>query len=212
MDDQKTALANQLLQRFVCSLLVNTDANSLVFTSNRYGKPQIQGSDVHFSMSNQRGFTSMVIASTECGIDLASPSDVAGVDHLVHFKDIFHDDEYDYLMTVEDSTSVFTHYWALKESFTKKLGVGLNGDLQAYNFRDVRSLEHDGHLVHQGVFKVRDPKWDSSPKLSVHGEEQPLQIWSTMLTPDVVISTCHAGHQTPQLVEVDLETIVKFLE
>lgn len=218
--DQRTALANQLLQRFICCLLLNTDMPSLRFSSNRYGKPQLEGdTSLQFSMSNQRGYSSMVVSTRECGIDLASCDDVNqfGEGYIGHFKDIFHEDEYTHLQSIDNKAvlkNVFTHYWALKESYTKKLGVGLNGDMPSYNFRDVGPLVYNASMeAKKTVFKVRTtPEWDSNTRLSIYGNDEPLSIWSAMLTPDVVVSVCQnaALGAEPTLVQVDLQDVVDF--
>jgi phosphopantetheinyl transferase len=160
----------------------------------------------------------MVVSNKECGIDLANCTDVDqfGEGYLDHFKDIFHEHEYWYLKSVEDTDELkntFTHYWALKESYTKKLGIGLNGDLASYNFRNVDKLQCNEEFIStQTVLKVRKiPQWNCKIQLSIYGNDESISIWSSMIDPQIVVSICQAeSPNVPKLVEIDLETIVHF--
>ncbi|ODQ59966.1 hypothetical protein WICANDRAFT_83965 [Wickerhamomyces anomalus NRRL Y-366-8] len=192
-------------------------------------------------MSNQQGYTSMVISyqSEEVGIDLASISDIEkfGNGYLTHFKDIFHPDEYDFLESVHDAKELeclFTEYWALKESYTKKLGIGLNGELGAYNFQNVAKLSKptinsidsssfdsssidsssfDSSSIDSNSFDLKpNSHWSDSTKLFINNTHiQPLDIHLTMLNNDIVLSVC--GDQipnTPSLIKIPLSLITKF--
>lgn len=203
----------------MCCALLDTTPDLLSFTSNEYGKPQLEGCGFQFSMSNQQGYTSMVVSRAQCGIDLANCNDVDkfGTGYLAHFRDIFHPDEYEALEALADDEQTknrFTHYWALKESYTKLLGVGLNGDLKSYNFSNVNTLRCDDTVEAHDTFQRRtEPLWDSSITLAIGGVDEDISIYSTMLNKEIVVSACTLDHltETPTLVHVKLEDIVKFL-
>lgn len=163
----------------------------------------------------------MVISyqSEEVGIDLASISDIEkfGNGYLTHFKDIFHPDEYDFLESVHDAKELeclFTEYWALKESYTKKLGIGLNGELGAYNFQNVAKLSKPTiNSTDSNSFDLKpNSHWSDSTKLFINNTHiQPLDIHLTMLNNDIVLSVC--GDQipnTPSLIKIPLSLITKF--
>lgn len=221
--DAKTALANQLLQRFISCLCLNTtDQSKLQFKQNQYGKPYLVDSDFSFSMSNQQGYTSMVISllNKDIGIDLASCSDVDkfGEDYLRHFKDIFHPDEYQNLSQIkdnDDSRLVFTEYWALKESYTKKLGVGLNGDLASYNFTNVAKLQpttYQTNLPDDQLQTQHHVQWENSTKLSITNQIENIDISLVMIpNSDIVISICGEIPEDPVLIKVPITLMTKFL-
>lgn len=224
-EDAKTALANQLLQRFIsCQYLGINDGSKLEFRQNQYGKPYLVRSNFSYSMSNQQGFTSMVISledNNEIGIDLASISDTKnfGENYLEHFKDIFHPQEFKIVNKIDNPDELkvlFTEYWALKESYTKKLGVGLNGDLSSYNFQQVPRLKPvSSQSLDTEFFRVRlDHQWESSTTLSVEDEVQRIDIRLAMLNPDIVVSVCgdRISDKNPLLVKIPLQTIVDFFQ
>ncbi|CDR38875.1 CYFA0S02e07668g1_1 [Cyberlindnera fabianii] len=223
--DAQTALANQLLQRYICCCLTGKTIRDLQFTTNEYGKPRLVDSDVAFSMSNQRGYTSMVVSliGIEVGVDLASTDDVnqfGDDDYIKHFRDIFHPKEFEYLESIKDERTrrdVFTHFWALKESYTKLLGVGLNGDLTSYWFSNVEPLYYteqadensEGLIIHSRI------KWDNQISLRVFDNLEKTSIFSTMIDNQVVVSICQDAptHDTsPLLIEVPLKTIMDFFQ
>jgi len=226
--DAKTSLSNQLLQRFIsCLCLQNPDQSILQFGSNQYGKPHLVGSQFSFSMSNQQGYTSMVVSlkGNQVGIDLASCSDVDQFDndYIPNFKDIFHRDEYEVLERVkeDDKRLLFTEYWALKESYTKKLGVGLNGDLTSYNFQNVPLLDssledyHNTKAIRSSqkntIFEIKPVKWKSETNLSINSKLEDLDIHLALINPNLVVSVCGEIQEEPLLVKVPLRSIVQFL-
>lgn len=226
--DAQTALANQLLQRFISCLFKETvDINAVQFGFNSFGKPYLldnttENGTLSFSMSNQQGFTSMLIniEGKEVGVDLASVSDCdkfGPEDQLIsNFKDIFHEDEFSFLngMIGKEMELYFTAYWALKESYAKKIGVGLNADLKSFNFKDVNMIEFlddnqrdDAHLLIQKV------KWMNSTILSIYDNiEQGLGIFVTRLIKDLLVSVVgdDLAEQTPLVVKVPLDTIIEY--
>lgn len=221
--DAKTALANQLLQRFISCLCLGThDQSKLQFKQNQYGKPYLVDSDFSFSMSNQQGYTSMVISlvNEEIGIDLASCSDVDkfGVDYLEHFHDIFHPEEFQILQGIKSSDDlklIFTEYWALKESYTKKLGVGLNGDLASYNFTNVPKLHSTIYTETpiDDTLQIHHPvSWNNSTKLSLAGEPHNIDIHLAIIpNTDIVLSICGKIPEDPLLIRTPISLITKYL-
>ncbi|CCH42101.1 L-aminoadipate-semialdehyde dehydrogenase-phosphopantetheinyl transferase [Wickerhamomyces ciferrii] len=220
VSNAKTALANQLLQRFIsCLYLGTTDQSSLVFKQNEYGKPYLVGSDFSFSMSNQQGYTSMVINPNgkEIGIDLASCKDVEKFeqDYLNHFQNIFHENEFKLLeehTNKDELKLIFTTYWALKESYTKYLGIGLNSDLSSYNFQNVELLPENSNPV-----QMDDPmiirhniNWSNSTKLEITNEPQKENIWLTKVTPDIVVSIIGYIPRQPRLIKIPLKSITNY--
>lgn len=202
----RITLINQLLQRYICCRVVGKQPHELEFTANQYGKPFLKDSNFQFSMSNSSISTSMVVDfdNKEVGIDLADTRDVDtfGDDYLNHFRDIFHPNEFEYLKGFTDNTDqqklLFTQYWALKESYTKKLGVGLNGDLASYNFRNVEPVE-------------KDSVWNCSTKLFIYDNLEKDHCYLVRLE-NIIVSIIADTPQTPTINVVSLQEIISFFE
>ncbi|SCU89694.1 LAFA_0E20120g1_1 [Lachancea sp. 'fantastica'] len=133
---RKTALCNQLLQLFGISITTGLPFHSLSLEIATLGKPTCAAmTGLAFNMSNCDGRTAMYIdAATNVGIDLACVSDCHGFgdDYLGTFKSIFSCQEYHTLNQMAPGAlrdRKFTHYWSLKEAYTKFTGTGLNCDL-----------------------------------------------------------------------------------
>lgn len=147
---RKVSLCNQLLQLFGCAFLTGKRPSEIEFVVGAHGKPRIKDGSVAYSMSNSDGITVMYLKrsepTTSVGVDLATTKDCEQweTDYLHMFKDIFSAQEYLYLQDlpcgpIRDST--FTHYWSLKEAYTKYTGTGLNCDLSSVDFKNVEPLE-----------------------------------------------------------------------
>ncbi|SCV05365.1 LANO_0H05886g1_1 [Lachancea nothofagi CBS 11611] len=134
---RNVALCNQILQLAGISMVTGQNWRTLNFGRNMYGKPEcheIKG--LAFNMSNSNGRTALYLDNvSDVGIDLASTQDCSQFDdedYVCTFKDIFAARE---LSSLEQMTpgaardQSFTHYWSLKESYTKLTGTGLNCDL-----------------------------------------------------------------------------------
>ncbi|KAH3683165.1 hypothetical protein WICPIJ_005862 [Wickerhamomyces pijperi] len=245
--DAQTALANQLLQRFVCCLFKkSTDINSVEFGFNSFGKPYLldtnhdhsssssssssSNNKLSFSMSNQQGFTSMIIntSNREVGIDLASISDCdkfGPLDQLIsNFKDIFHEDEFEILNQIEKDHKLkvlFTEYWALKESYAKKIGIGLNANIETFNFKFVGSVEYlqpkereNPSIDQLKLLQNQQVQWMDSTKLYIYDNlEKNLDIFLTQLTKDIVVSVVGDSlENAPLVVKVPLDTIVGYFQ
>lgn len=156
----------------------------------------------------------------EVGIDLASTKvvdDFGDEDYVRHFKDIFHPVEFELLESISEPSAlknVFTHFWALKEGYTKKLGVGLNGSLKDYAFYGVSQLKNTADKKELQGPTQKFPEWQNDIKLRVFDEPECVDIHSTMIDDDIVVSVCQDGKPTlaPKLVQIPLETLVAFFE
>ncbi|CEP61379.1 holo-[acyl-carrier-protein] synthase LALA0_S03e01552g [Lachancea lanzarotensis] len=144
-DLKKTALCNQLLQLCGISMVTNLPTHALKLELSPYGKPACAAmTGLAFNMSNCDGRTAMYIdAASSVGIDLATTKDCNnfGDDYLNTFKAIFSPEEFSSLNQMTPGwlrDKKFTHYWSLKEAYTKFTGTGLNCELSSI---DLGALE-----------------------------------------------------------------------
>lgn len=152
-ETQNVALCNQILQRLGASKITGMGWNELEFASGPHGKPGIKNHEnCTFNLSNCDGRTAMYIKSTtedlqqEVGIDLASIKDCEnwGPNYLELFRDLFSSEEFHNLKNACEGLQrdrLFTHYWSLKEAYTKYSGTGLNCDLAAIQIGAIEPLE-----------------------------------------------------------------------
>lgn len=145
-----TMLCNRLLQLFGCSISTGKNISQLVFQAGKHGKPMLQNANnVAFNMSNGDNHTVMYLikgSSTggDVGVDIASVDDLG--EDLELFKNIFHRDEYTYLLELPpvERRCLFAYYWSLKESYTKYVGTGLHNNLNDINFKEQKDFRDEG--------------------------------------------------------------------
>ncbi|SCV00800.1 LAME_0G12068g1_1 [Lachancea meyersii CBS 8951] len=189
---RNTALCNQILQLTGISTVTGLDFRSLKLEYTPYGKPVCPAmTGLAFNMSNSDGLTAMYLdAAPNVGIDLASTRECLnfGDGYLETFKSIFSARELDSLEQTPAGSlrdRKFTHYWSLKEAYTKLTGTGLNCDLSAI---DIGTLE-----PWQPTDVVQTMLRD------INGERIIFQ--SQWLKTDVVVSVCKrtdSQSQTPE--------------
>ncbi|KAH3675986.1 hypothetical protein WICMUC_002282 [Wickerhamomyces mucosus] len=218
--DSKTSLSNQLLQRFISCIYRNTtDITKVEFEYNKFGKPSLVDTNLCFSMSNQQGYTSMIINTDmkEVGIDLASIKDLNkfGNNYLDNFAEIFHENEYKYLSKYDnyELKVIFTEFWALKESYAKKLGVGLNADLQSFDFRNVHLVNYKTSRELKNYLEIQKSQWNSSATLYIYDNlEKDLNIFLNRLNPDIVVSVIGESIDQPLIVKIPIDTILEYFQ
>ena len=98
------------------------------------GKPYIADEPVHISISHTKGFVCCAVSEKPCGIDCeyrrtVSESTMRRVCTETELLDI---------RAADDLCARFMVYWTLKESISKKRGVGLKESFKQYEitFRD----------------------------------------------------------------------------
>ena len=109
------------------------------------GKPYIAGSTVHISISHTKGLVCCAAAQTPCGVDCeytrtASENVMRRVCTEKELRDIH---------AAADPAARFMLYWTLKESISKKRGVGLTESFQQYEitFQNEKPV-CEGHTLH----------------------------------------------------------------
>ncbi|SSD60346.1 uncharacterized protein SCODWIG_02107 [Saccharomycodes ludwigii] len=162
----------------------NIESNSIKFVKGKYGKPLLESSmPIKFSMTTDKLFSSMFLTKgledTEVGIDVANVINYCGSNCIDLFRDIFTEQEFNYLSTSPNATTelqkarLFTKYWSFKESYSKYTGEGLNCAFQKVNFGEL-TIEDDTTIktydLHDDIGLVLNfySKWiDSNRVLTV---------------------------------------------
>lgn len=96
---------------------------------NRYSKPEINN-EIHFNISHTRGLACCAIASHPIGIDaeLIKPVNIKLTDKVCSLK------EKECIRSSDNTSFEFLKYWTLKESYIKKIGMGLSFPMNKINF------------------------------------------------------------------------------
>ena len=144
--DRNRYLITRALVRAVLSRYQSIDPRAWVFSTNSYGRPEIDAegkgaADLCFNVSHTAGFIVLgVTRGRALGVDVENisardnPLDVAG--------QVFAAAELAELgrLPRERQLDRFFQYWTLKESYIKARGMGVSIPLQKFSFR----LERDG--------------------------------------------------------------------
>ncbi|GMG38519.1 unnamed protein product [Ambrosiozyma monospora] len=167
--DRIIKLLNALILPFIinCKSKTKFTARDLAYGHGKFGKPFLVGpscvmqTKISFNLSDEDGVIGLFVqfdCSDEVGLDLANWKDIENFVDLgksdvsqfyqIDFRDIFSDVEVlelDETMsgmgeTLEPKLKLLSQYWALKESYSKFLGVGLNQGLQNYQFLNISPL------------------------------------------------------------------------
>ncbi|ODQ80577.1 hypothetical protein BABINDRAFT_166187 [Babjeviella inositovora NRRL Y-12698] len=240
--DAYQVLINKLLQDFVLKIYLFEESSLEIpepirYTYNEFGKPLLSpeydlGMNLHFSMSNSADIVGMVVtthpAARRIGIDLSNTNDDVlpvgdpGVG-LETYESVFFPSEYQHLQLYKDDARLkllLNQYWALKESYTKLLGVGLNMDLSRLEFSGVNFLDVEANKLGHPEEQI---PWVGPPvELRLHDIEQALSQGYTnrvdlglLKSPNIVVSTiCEydgtVPDSTPVVVNIPLSMLVEF--
>ena len=92
---------------------------------NEYGKPYFENNDIYFNISNSDSVVVAAVSDKEIGIDIQK---IKYNDAIVNRT--FTESEKQYLNKSSDKKKVFTLIWTMKESYVKKLGIGVGYGLK----------------------------------------------------------------------------------
>ncbi|QDQ02383.1 4'-phosphopantetheinyl transferase superfamily protein [Lysinibacillus fusiformis] len=146
--DFELNLCTHVLLRIVINRFYQYDFNKIAFSKNLYGKPYIEQGNIHFNISHSHEWGVCVIDDTPVGVDIerVTPIDVRSM------MNCFSDSEQKaiFQLSITDQLQTFYRIWVLKESYLKKLGVGLSKALSSFTFHteDERVIVQDNQYVH----------------------------------------------------------------
>ncbi|MDR2093835.1 MAG: 4'-phosphopantetheinyl transferase superfamily protein [Azoarcus sp.] len=143
--DHDSYLAAHAVQRLLLSELTGQAPETLEFTYNEFGKPELverPGSPaVRFNLTHTKGMAAMAVA---IGFDIGI--DVEWMQDGINFQDLsdrhFTRAENDYLECVpsRQRKTAFYRLWTLKEAYVKAVGQGLNCALDSFNLLDIDTV------------------------------------------------------------------------
>lgn len=131
-------------------LLAMPDISDDKIKINEFGKPYVDG--IYFNISHSGEFATLVIDTTECGIDIEIIKD-----RNVNINSkIFLDDEDTF---VKEDDENFFKLWTLKEAVLKLFGVGFNKrakDINVMPLINGECIEMSGRKVYSKTFKYEE--------------------------------------------------------
>ena len=154
--DRCVKLLNMLILEFIVEKYEQSNevkGDKIVESRGEFGKPQLENRKYQFNLSDEKGLVMLAIGfdpsktNTEIGVDLANPEDIEDFNlnkledfYKLDFRNIFDDSEIEQLdacfqkLEYDKRLSKLSQFWALKESYSKYLGVGIAAGLQNYIF------------------------------------------------------------------------------
>lgn len=137
--DRMLHLVARVLVRTTLSRYVDMDPQKWRFTTNQYGRPEIEaGTDIprlRFNLAHTSGIVICGVAlDRDVGVDVENHESVEKTSSIS--KRYFSAMEYDDLTRLpqDQRRERFFHYWTLKESFVKAHGLGLSLPLDQFSF------------------------------------------------------------------------------
>ena len=115
--------------RYVFSRKLGCDPQTIEFTTNAFGKPQLgephQASGLHFNVSHTDGIALIAVATVPIGVDIERLREVPAADGLV--RRYFHEIEQHQFRSLAPSlrTAAFLKGWVCKEAVLKGIGCGV---------------------------------------------------------------------------------------
>ena len=110
------------------------------------GKPYIENSDIHFSISHTDGLVCCVISDKECGIDCEKLLPRDKIKEMA--ERFFVDSEIDLLENCGYSYEEFLRLWTCKEAIGKRLGCGLMKALKIDSTKEACStIIENGYII-----------------------------------------------------------------
>ncbi|KAK9453895.1 hypothetical protein V1511DRAFT_503515 [Dipodascopsis uninucleata] len=218
-NDTKTHLASLLLQRFVIANLTRESWVKIHIQKTINGRPFCAGADFDYNVSHHGGRVAICVRQVDrhpVGLDLVDlkvatknwTETSEGTKWVKDFTDIFTEVEYSQIMRSENDIEItkrrlFT-FWALKEAYTKAIGVGLVTDLKSIEFSNVPDVcfPHNPHSRSaQCVVNGKPLDW----RLDVIAPESDIIL--ALATPETGLVT-----ESTEIRKIDVEDIFKIAQ
>lgn len=129
---RKQSIAAELLLLYALRDCAQTFTAPLPIRAGKYGKPEIEGADLHFSLSHSDQAVLCAIGAEELGADIQKN---ACLQEAV-MKRCYSDEEQHYVLRAEEPDLAYTEIWTMKESYCKYLGEGLHKAPASFNVFD----------------------------------------------------------------------------
>lgn len=131
-EDKKRSLIGGLLVKAMINELYPNNNLEISYFKNYYGKPYIKGlSEIYFNVSHSGNYVCCAISDSEIGIDIEEIKTSMGIYTL---KNLFSEDEWKQVLDEKNNShDTFYSLWTLKESYIKKIGLGLSKELSSFS-------------------------------------------------------------------------------
>lgn len=131
IDKKRSLVAGLLIKAMINELYPNRNM-TLSYCKNYYGKPYFKEiSEIFFNISHSGDYVCCAISDSEVGIDIEEINVSMEIDT---FKDCFLKEEWDQVLDdKKNSHGTFFSLWTLKESYVKKIGMGLSKELNSFS-------------------------------------------------------------------------------
>ncbi len=139
-EDAQRSLLGDILARYAICSREKVENENLTFGKNEYGKPLLIKPDgIHFNISHSGNFVVCAIHNNPIGVDVET---IRRIDFTIA-ENYFSREEYDALLGQPEEMRLYYFFiiWALKESYIKAEGKGLNIPLNSF------TIKMEGHSI-----------------------------------------------------------------
>ncbi len=176
--------------RFLLGKYLKRQADSFIFQYNKYGKPALSNSAMHFNVSHSHEMGMLIFDQKyEVGVDIEwMRKDFGGIKIAERF---FSADEINELKLLpeEQQQQGFFNCWSRKEAYIKALGKGLSIPLAKFSVNlspekeaALLSTSHEPQALHK--YRLFAVKADSSyaAAVVVHINRKQLKLFDTLIS------------------------------
>ena len=110
----------------------------LKITAGKWGKPALDGGWPHFNLSHSGTFAVCAVSDAPVGIDIQ----LCGAYRPELVRRFFTEEESAAIEDAADKVLCFTRTWAVKESYIKMIGTGMNTPLGSFTVQEPGGLPH----------------------------------------------------------------------
>jgi 4'-phosphopantetheinyl transferase len=130
--------------------------DDLIFSYGTNNKPYLSRyPKISFNLSHCEGMAVCGVNTSDIGVDI---QDIGCITTQVS-ELVMHENEIAQLSNALNQDDLFTHYWTLKESYTKYLGEGLNYSFKQLDFSTCNSEELWRYGCYFHSTKMKDKYW-----------------------------------------------------
>ncbi|MEI5995269.1 4'-phosphopantetheinyl transferase family protein [Candidatus Enterococcus mansonii] len=133
-EDKKRCLFGEILFRVMLWKQYDLHWKDIKIGRTNYGKPEILNQEsIYFNISHSSDYVCCIISDDPVGIDIEK---VSLEQDLSVFRNVFTQQEEEYIFKESDGEEKhqkFYRLWTLKESYIKKIGLGLSISLKSFN-------------------------------------------------------------------------------
>ncbi|GGH58118.1 4'-phosphopantetheinyl transferase [Paenibacillus silvae] len=132
--DAYRSLLAKVMVRCELSNRFDLAVNEIRISSNKYGKPLLEGLTFFFNVSHSEEWVVAAFDDEPIGIDIEK---IQPIDYLKIANRFFSREEYTDLIatTPDQQLQYFYDLWTLKESYVKQIGLGLKMPLNTFSIR-----------------------------------------------------------------------------